>query len=514
MSSRDIGADPVTWEEEYVKQVEHPFFRLATKLGSGENASVYAIGYYEHEVWYSSDSDAESEQEGSDSAYSPRSSHSGYSHESDSSRGQRSSSSECSYEYGEEEELVEEEGKTQRREDVNMVDIDVEHEGGVQQNLPIPDDMTKRRVHRDTPMGTTQLVCKVFKHLDESVCYAIYEKVRGSLIIVLGDEEECEDYIRRRRMKRGNYDVRLTRRHFTAPTEERMGTAKLLEFPNESLVNIFLTKLLANTQITPHITMAFDAFTYKNNGLLLMERLDCTLDDILNVEEIERAVRKGMASPLFTVTELCSLFFQSLFGLVVAQRACKLKHHDLHSGNVFLKRITDDTTFRNAKLSEATTFHYHLDGTDFYLPNSGFVAKLGDFGMSSMDIQNHRLQRIDMDLFNDDPEKWGGWNAEYEGERGYDAQVLFADVPVDGRHRSCSELHHFLKHVRTSTSGKKGRVTKKKARPMPGHVSNLPADSILRAIFVRNVRSAYNFLDAPPQGNQVVITLGDSRWEP
>lgn len=419
----------------------------------------------------------------------------------------------CSYEYGEEELLEESKGgegkagEGKPRDDVLIMDIDVDE----QLNLPVPDELVKRRVHRDTPMGTTQLVCKVFKHLDESVCHGIYDKVKGTLIIILGDEEECEDYMRRRRLKRANYDIRLITEHITPPTEVNPGSVKLLEFPNESLINIFLTKLLAEPQITPHITMAFDAFTYKNNGLLLMERLDCTLDDVLNAEEIERVVRRGLPSPLFTVPELCSLFFQALFALVVAQRACKLKHHDLHSGNIFLKRITPDTVFRGEKLQDAAVFRYHLDGTDFFLPNCGFIAKIGDFGMSSMDVQGHRLQRMDMDLFNDDPEKWGAWGATYEGERGYDAQVLFADVPVDGRHRSCSELHHFLKHVRTSTSGKKGRVTKKKYRPMPGHVSNLPADSILRAIFVRNVRSSYNFLDAPAQESHV-IDLGDSRW--
>jgi serine/threonine protein kinase len=366
--------------------------------------------------------------------------------------------------------------------------------------------LEQRRVHKPSSMGVTQAVCKEFRHVDETSCSAVFDKASRKLITVQDDEDECQRYIRRKRLQKDAVDVvENVYHHFTADA------AMFSEFENEALINLFLTKLLVDSGLTPHITMAFEALRHKNSGFLLMERLSCTLDDVLNEEYIERRVRKGMENPLFAVTDVCGLFFQAFFALVIAQRKCKLKHHDLHSGNIFLKRIDDATEFRGTKLHDVQFFHYHMNGIDFYIPNCGFLSKIGDFGMSSLTVHGRRLQRIDMDLFNDDPEKWGNWNANYEGERGYDAQVLFADVPVDGRHRSNSELHHFLKHVRVSTNGKKGRITKKKFRPLPGHVSNLPADSILQSIFVRNVRAAYNFMVAPPATARTV-TLGDTRW--
>ena len=513
MASNQIGHDPAAWASEHIHAVTRPFFRLATKLGSGENASVYALGYFEHQVWYSSEDESEDASDHSmdvDGDKKRRRSKSRSSEYSDSGsdysdRSRSGSSSSCSYEYGEEE--AAEEAKAG---DTQKGTQEEEEEPVV---LTVPENESDRRVTRETCMGKTQLVCKVFRHLNEGHCASLYDKTTGKLIVVLEDDEECEDYVKRRRIKQP-VEVRDVEQHITPPSAGQVGAVKLLDFPNESLVNLFLTRLVVQAAISPHITMTLDAFTCRNTGFLLMERMTCTLDDVLNCEPIERSVRRGLSSPLFNVTELCSLFFQTLFALVSVQRVCKLKHHDLHSGNVFLKRIDEHAVWRGAPLLNATHFHYHLDGTDFYVPNSGFIAKIGDFGMSSMDVRNHRLQRMDMDLFNDEPEKWGHWSAEYEGERGYDGQVLFADVPVDGRHRSCSELHHFLKHVRVSTSGKKGKVSRKKFRPLPGHVSNLPADSILRAIFVRNVRPSYNFLQPPPaESNPVVVTLGDSRWQ-
>ena len=103
-------------------------------------------------------------------------------------------------------------------------------------------------------------------------------------------------------------------------------------------------------------------------------------------------------------------------------------------------------------------------------------------------------------------------NALYEGERGYDTQTLFADLPLDGRHHNNRPLRKLLKFIKTAAMGKRGRVTPKKARPLPGHVSNLPASSLLNYVFVKKPEPWFDF-KARPSGDQVcILTLGDTRW--
>jgi len=121
------------------------------------------------------------------------------------------------------------------------------------------------------------------------------------------------------------------------------------------------------------------------------------------------------------------------------------------------------------------------------------------------------VQRVDMDAFNDNPEKWGSWNAVYEGERGYDAQFLFADVPVDGRLRKCQQLHKFLRIAKQCSMGKHGKVTQKKGRPVGGHISNLPAESVLITVFVKKVLPHFCFTARPSGEGVSIVTLGDSR---
>jgi hypothetical protein len=313
------------------------------------------------------------------------------------------------------------------------------------------------------------------------------------------DEEECHDYMRRRQFTSPRFLVKEIARHMDETT------IRFSDFYHEALTSLMMAQLVAHN-LTPHITLVTAAVENRNTGYLVMERVQGTMDDLLNEERAEMQ----MCNRLLTPREIASLFFQSVFGLLTAQRVCAFKHHDLHTGNIFLKAITPATTFNNQVLEGATHFHYHLDGTDFYLPNCGLVAKLGDFAMASYNVYGKRAQRVDMDAFNDDPGKWGYWNARYDGERGYDTQYLFADVPVDGRHRKCGELHKFLKLVKKAAMGKTGKVTHKKSRPVAGHVSNSPADALIQSVFVRQPLPFINFLVRPSDDGARIVTLGNS----
>lgn len=454
------------WPTTHIKTCK-PWFRLAGMLGEGENGAVFSLGPSGREVVYS-------ESDSSDSSDSDM-----------DSDGSCSVTSSCSYtgtSGGSAQE--EEEGGGVGEEDEDTMEFNEE----------------EVRVMDNTCMGRVQVVAKQFRHLDEDVGYVLVDASERTLLKWFVDEEEAQDYIRRRQFNSPRFGIEEVASHMDDTT------VRFSNFTHEALTTLALSELV-KTGKTPHLTLAVDAVSHKNTGYLLLERLDACLDELLNEPQLE----SQLINRLLTPTEVCSLFFQTLFGLCTVQRMYAFKHHDLHSGNVFVKRILPTTEFNNQALSLATHFHYHLDGHDFYLPNCGLLTKLGDFSMASFTLGGKRVQRVDMDAFNDNPEKWGYWNANYEGERGYDTQFLFADVPVDGRHRKCSQLHKFLKVAKLCTMGKRGKVTSKKGRPVAGHISNLPADSVLLTVFVKKVLPHFLFT-AHPTGDAVrIVTLGDSR---
>lgn len=454
------------WPQVGIQHVK-PWFRLASLLGEGENCAVFSLGPTGREVVLS-------ESDGSDSDNECDSSASSYS---------VSSALSCSETQGDSCSEGKEGGS-------GAVVEDDEYEPVAEEDV---------RVLAVTHMGRSQVVAKEFRHVDEDVGYVVWDSSENKPLKWFVDEEDCHDYMRRRQFTSPRFEARELACHI----DER--TMRFSDFSHEALTSTMMSLLVTNN-LTPHITLVTGAVEYKNRGYLVMERVQGTMDDLLNEERLE--VR--MCGRLLTPGEIASLFFQTLFGLLTAQRVARLKHHDLHTGNVFLKSITSSTMWQGHALSTATHFHYHLDGVDYYLPNCGVLAKLGDFAMASYDVYGKRAQRIDMDAFNDDPGKWGYWNATFEGERGYDTQFLFADVPVDGRHRKCAQLHKFLKTVKSSAMGKKGKVTHKKGRPIAGHVSNNTADALIQSVFGRKPLPFFNFLVRPTDDGAVIVTLGNS----
>lgn len=58
----------------------------------------------------------------------------------------------------------------------------------------------------------------------------------------------------------------------------------------------------------------------------------------------------------------------------------QINHNDLHTSNIFLEYINDDTTFMDKKLKDILYFHYNIENNDLYIPALPFIVKIGDFG--------------------------------------------------------------------------------------------------------------------------------------
>ena len=128
-------------------------------------------------------------------------------------------------------------------------------------------------------------------------------------------------------------------------------------------------------------------------SLCMMEKLDQTLDNILddgyNMSE----------------TEWFSVFFQTAFGLAVAQKYFNFVHNDLHSSNIMFK----STTLKN--------LYFQIGNQIYKVPTFGKITKIIDFARGTFKLGD---RWIFSDQFKEDGEAWGQY-----------------DYPTDGTLKNC-----------------------------------------------------------------------------
>ncbi len=371
-------------------------------------------------------------------------------------------------------------------------------------------DRDPTHIYNETVMGPVQLVAKMFGDFKDMTVWVVYdteipttdELDNANVVKVLENRREAKHWIRKRQLDSKRYLIEEREIHRTD------GAFETIEFVNESSISLFATRLV-NDQQSPHILQAFNVYSCQGDGYLLMERANCTLDDLLNDEEYEDECNVYLEDQ-----DVAVLYFQIIFAMLTLQRTLQMKHHDLYPSNVFVVAIDDSIVFRNQPLSVASHLHYHVDGQDYYLPNCGILIKIGDFGSSSITHEGIRYQRIDQDCFNDDKAEWGIWNNVLDGERGYDLQMLMGDSPFiesDCRFKKKSSLRRFLKNLRKVCFGKNGKVSRENKRPLPNHVSNIAPDQVIQNMFGTNPEEWFDFRTHP--GDQAtIITLGATNW--
>ena len=104
------------------------------------------------------------------------------------------------------------------------------------------------------------------------------------------------------------------------------------------------------------------------NQYIFMEQIDTTLF--------------GFYTSVKSAGQADGLVVQMLFALEIMQQKYKLQHNDLHAENMFIERIRPGTTWGGTNLIEADWFAYKIDNVILYIPTSGIIMKIGDFGMS------------------------------------------------------------------------------------------------------------------------------------
>jgi serine/threonine protein kinase len=327
-------------------------------------------------------------------------------------------------------------------------------------------------------MGPVEVVAKKFEDLNSDVCYI--GQSAGSRVF---DNDPCKylEWL----IRQTNVTTEIVKKHIS-PTK-----ACYSEFVSESLCHLLLTDLVSSG-ITPHVVMAFRALKHKHDGYLIQERISSNIDEAL--EE----------NPELTCRDICGMYLQVFVTLHTLQQACGFKHHDLHLDNVFLKRIDGSMTWNGVKLKDATHFSYKLDDHVLTIPNCGYIVKIGDFGMSSLNIYGRRIQML---CYKSSP-VWGEFSADLDGGRGYDGQVLMGDVPFDlGSWRvHDADTRAFLQRIRVAAQGPNGKLTHEKQRPAIGHVSDVPPLDVVKQVFLTDPQPVYDFRTPPTDATVVCLT--------
>ena len=338
----------------------------------------------------------------------------------------------------------------------------------------------------ESPMGKVEMVAKKFVDVDNDVCF---EGKRPGFNSRIRLEESATKYIRWLEKQTERVQTNIITRHITP------STACFSEFVSESICHTLLTSLVSEG-ITPHLVMALKVLKCGNRGYLMQERITSTIEEAL--EE----------NPKLTPRDMAGMYLQLFITLHVLQDTCSFKHHDLHIDNVFIKRIDEHMMWNGVHLSEATHFSYDLGDTVLTIPNCGYIVKIGDFGISSLDMAGRKVQRLSLELYETSP-KWGEWSVELEGKRGYDGQLLMGCPPFDPEswRFQDKDTQEFLRRVRGAAQGPNGVLTHGKRRPAHGNVSDVAPLDVVRSVFVQDPEPMYDFRGAPEGSKPVVVCM-------
>jgi hypothetical protein len=470
-----FSSDPQKWGEGIVKKMAELPFECVNILGEGANCSVHSIRpmvkSQEREGCEEEDEESNAPTEGeegedwinkyfnlNDIVVTPDDSSSGSDYDPDSN----------------------EESDSESEESEEWSDVR-------------PDGTTRTASHEcfmtDSPMGNVEVVAKKFYDLKEDVCYEGTNTVTRKNVV----ESNPQRYMEWIATQTDPVTTSVLRERIT------LTTACFSEFVTESLCHILVTDLVAK-HITPHLVMAFRSLECENTGYLLQERIDSTLEETL--ERDPQVDSRGLAS----------LYLQIFATLHILQETCGFKHHDLHTDNIFIKRIDSTMTWRGERMERATHFKYVLgNGVTLCIPNIGYIVKIGDFGIGSLNTFGRRIQRLDMDTHSREP-RWGPWSAKLVNGRGYDGQVLMGAPPFDSESWRAQDKNTkiLMTRLRVATQGPTGKLTASKHRPVHGHVSDVPPLTVIRQVFVENPPDFANFTVTPlEESDPQVVTLTD-----
>jgi hypothetical protein len=173
----------------------------------------------------------------------------------------------------------------------------------------------------------------------------------------------------------------------------------------------------------------------------------------------------------FNEKDLKCIIFQVLLALCWGQSEIHLKHHDLHTENVFIQAIkpedkTDFTIVHVPVMSKESTHPLALNkpkSLELILYNipQRFIIKLADFGLSSSTNPKTKRRHIRADfplMENDGSKKWGKFDGALYGNECYDILCFLYGLKEDVNSNSLGFVKKVIDKI-NQLAGKKIKVS-------------------------------------------------------
>lgn len=189
-----------------------------------------------------------------------------------------------------------------------------------------------------------------------------------------------------------------------------------------------------------------------------------------------------------------------IYHAIAVYQLNEIVHGDLHVENVFISKITDQTEWNGIKLKDVKFFCYRVAGVSLYVPNDGYIVKIGDWGLSCK-YSDPKILNIDV-MANGYAQKGGGPLVPNFYSAAYDP--LFITNLVSHFHPN-SFVNSILAWMFKTTDLKEGRrkvydTSRPDMYALTEHLSHVSAAAILT-----NATLMGRFMEAPDMD---VVTIG------
>ena len=239
-------------------------------------------------------------------------------------------------------------------------------------------------------------VIKVGKYIKKGGMGAIY-----SIELPFGDKKE---YVMKQKLdpeyesidclERVPYVFRnntsLTRKEQTIPANSYVCEN---EQYSEYMIGVLVSQLYKNG-LTPR-----SESLYNINFLDVLSFTTCHEPMYSQYIFMERITSDLKTADDLTQGDLISIVAQLLIAILFYQSIFKISHNDLHTGNIFLERITDKTKYNGRYLKDYGFISYNIYGKEYYVPLGKYLVKIGDWGLSCKYSKPMVLTQLVIDNF-------------------------------------------------------------------------------------------------------------------
>jgi hypothetical protein len=168
---------------------------------------------------------------------------------------------------------------------------------------------------------------------------------------------------------------------------------------NESTIEVkvnILASMLFTESVSPHFLRYTSAFVCPKTASMynVMETAHGEFS------ELQKTIPPNTQGHM-KLLDHSSIVFQLLHAIYVMQQVFKIKHHDMHSGNImYVKCGPNDPpyVYNGELLNDKNAFVYNVGRQKYYFPNRGYLLKIMDFGFSGFQVPTSKVREVRTDF--------------------------------------------------------------------------------------------------------------------